>query len=208
MTNPKSGEYVDWLTFIVSETKALVWPAVVLTTVITLRQQISSLVAELGGGLKTAKGGGIELSFGARIDEVEKSLPTAELSQITAPSNIKRIEQITDLSALPPAYIISQAWLRVEEEVGRSVAIPASNSGAGPSLPSIRLLKFAAEQGLIRDDEFRLLNQLRKLRNQAAHSLDPVISLTDALRYDDIANSVVQEMKKRAEARRKGPDIS
>ena len=192
---------MDWITFIVSETKAIAWPTVVLTAVVILKQQISGLIAELGSRLKTAKGGGIELSFGARIDEVEKGLPVAELTQLTAPSNVKRIEAIADLSGLPPAYVISQAWLRVEEEIGRSVAIPVASPTARLSISPVKLLRIAVEQELITNSELNLLDQLRDLRNQAAHSLNPDISLTDALRYDDIANSLVQQVKERALAK-------
>lgn len=198
---------MDWITFIVSETKALAWPSVVLIAVVILKQQISGLISELGSRLKTAKGAGIELSFGAKIDEVEKGLPTAELSHLTAPS-VKRIEQISDLSGLPPAYIISQAWLRVEEEIGRSVTISVPSSTTRLSIPPMKLLKIAIEQKLITKDELLLLDQLRNLRNQAAHSLNPDISLTDALRYDDIANSLVEQVRKRAAAGRRGPSSS
>jgi hypothetical protein len=195
---------VDWVTFIVSETKALAWPAVVLVAVFVLKQQITGLISQLGSRLKTAKGAGIELSFGERIDEVENSLPPAELTQLAGQTNAKRVEEITDLSALPPAYVISQAWLRVEEEIERSVAMPVAISmvsSRARRLSPLRLLSLAADQELITNDEFTILDQLRNMRNQAAHSRNPDISLTDALRYNDIANSIVQQVKERAKAR-------
>jgi hypothetical protein len=40
------------------------------------------------------------------------------------------------------------------------------------------------------DDEAGLLGQLRKLRNEAVHSLDPNITVTDALRYKDLADAL------------------
>jgi hypothetical protein len=162
-------------------------------------------LAEHRSRQQTAKDTGIELSFGARIDEVEKSFPTVELNQPAAPSNAKRIEEITDLSALPPAYVISRAWLRVEDAIARAVANQVASPTTRVSVPPMQLLRIAGDQGLINKDEFHTLNQLRDLRNEAAHSLNPDISLTDALRYDDIADSLVQQIKERTESKRNAP---
>ena len=188
---------MDWATVIVSETKALAWPIVVLTAVLTLRRQISTVITGLGSRLTTAKGGGIELSFGAKIDEIQSTLPTAELAQLSAEDTAKRKNQIDDISMLPPAYIVSQAWLRAEDAIGRAVKMQPIPPNELTMLQGPGFLRVAQKVGLVSKDEFETLNQLRVLRNQAAHFLTPGISLTDALRYDDIANSIIAQIKLR-----------
>jgi hypothetical protein len=39
------------------------------------------------------------------------------------------------------------------------------------------------------------VHRLREMRNLAAHSLDPPITLTDALRYQDMAEVLTQKIK-------------
>jgi len=58
-------------------------------------------------------------------------------------------------------------------------------------------LNLAREQGLLTEDEKPAVDRLREMRNLAAHSVDPGISMTDALRYQDIANVLVEKIKDR-----------
>lgn len=188
---------MDWATFIATLVKSLSWPTVVLIIVIILKQEIKALVTNLGGRLKSAKGAGIELNFGERIDEVQKALPPEDRLQTTVPSN-KRLVDLSDLSALPPAYIVSQAWLTVEAAIQEAMApIAVSHSRTRP-FAAPELLRIARQQSLVTEDEVPSLEELRRLRNLAAHARDPDISLTDALRYNDIAAAVAEQIKARA----------
>jgi hypothetical protein len=193
---------LDWATFIATLVKSLSWPTVILIIIVILKQEIRALVTNLGGRLKSAKGAGIELNFGERIDEVQKTLPPEDRAQMTVPSN-KRLVDLNDLSALPPAYIVSQAWLTVEAAIQEAMLpIAAPHSRVRP-LAAPELLRIARQQSLVTEDEVPSLEELRKLRNLAAHARDPDISLTDALRYNDIAAAVAEQIKARA-ARRGG----
>lgn len=44
---------------------------------------------------------------------------------------------------------------------------------------------------MLTDDEMPAVQRLREMRNLAAHSVDPSITITDALRYYDIANALI-----------------
>src|SRR5262245_17013975 len=89
------------------------------------KHQITDLLRALGSRLLTAKGGGFEFTFGERVDEIEESLPVQELKEITVSfsgvkrveADAQRIEDISDLARLPPPYIVSQAWLRLEQAI-------------------------------------------------------------------------------------------
>jgi hypothetical protein len=41
------------------------------------------------------------------------------------------------------------------------------------------------------------------MRNLAAHSIDPGITMTDALRYQDIADTLIQKIKERSAGKRR-----
>ena len=112
---------------------------------------------------------------------MEENLPKEELNRLSSPSDSDRIENLTNLAALPPAYIISQAWLRIEEQIAQSVNTAVQNTEQRQTIPPSQLLRLARQRELLHSDEFNILDNLRRLRNEAAHSLNPDISLTDAL---------------------------
>jgi len=49
------------------------------------------------------------------------------------------------------------------------------------------------------DDEMPAVERLREMRNLAAHSVDPDITITDALRYHDIANALIQRITQQSD---------
>jgi hypothetical protein len=198
---------LDWLTFLAAVIKALAWPGVVVVALFVLKRNLGDLLRSLGNRLEKAKGAGFELTFGKGIDEVEEALPAAEAKETSAPISSQKIEAVSELAQLPPAYIVSQAWLRLEQTIRDAVETPTAIS------PHIRrssyrvmdALNLARSQELIYSDELPAVEQLRALRNQAAHSVDPGITLTDALRYHDVANALIEQIEKRRRSQRDPP---
>ena len=184
---------LDWLTFVSTIIKSLVWPIVIVVAFLVLKRQIANLLRDLGNRLLTAKGGGFELTFGQRVDQVEEILPATEAKEITASVDAERI---SGLAQLPPPYIVSQAWLRLEQAIREALDYLLPTDPRRPLTPTA-YVDLAREQGLLSDDETPAVNSLRQMRNHAAHSVDPAISMTDALRYQDIADALIQKIKER-----------
>jgi hypothetical protein len=195
---------MDWLTFFSTVIKSLAWPAVVIVALFLLKRKLTDLLRGLGNRLTKAKGGGFEFTFGERVDQVEESLPPSEVKEITLPTadahipeRVKRIESISELSQLPPPYIVSQAWLKLEQAIRDAVVIPSSPQR--PPRSAFDYIDLATRNELLFKDEVPAVQQLRELRNQAAHSIEPAITITDALRYYDIANSLIQKIRERGQ---------
>ena len=194
---------MDWLTFLAAVVKALAWPAVVVVALLVLKRNLGDLLRSLGDRLEKAKGAGIELTFGKGVDQVEEILPASEPKEIVEPITIEKIEAVSGLAQLPPSYIVSQAWLSLEQTFRDAVEIPNR-----PSLNIRRspyrvaeYIDLARHQELLYSDEVPAVEQLRALRNQAAHSVDPGVTNTDALRYHDIANTLIEQIKQRRQSR-------
>jgi hypothetical protein len=170
---------------------------VALVAFLVLKRQITNLLGDLGNRIVTAKGGGIELTFGQRVDQIEEILPATETKEIVAPSDAERIEAISGLAQLPPPYIVSQAWLRLEQAIRERLDYLLPTDARRP-LSATAYLNLAREQGLLTDDERPAVDRLREMRNLAAHSVDPGISMTDALRYQDIADALIEKIKQRS----------
>lgn len=206
---------MDWLTFISTNIKSLAWPAVAIIALFVLKLQLAKLLGVLGNRLQTAKGMGFELTFGQGVDQVEEILPAMDVRESALlttddaerTKSIRRIENISELSRLPPPYIVSQAWLKLEQAIYDTMVtsayiIPRARK---PTLSALDYIDFATRQELLTKDEVSAVQQLRLLRNQAAHSINPDITITDALRYYDIASRLALKIKQRSEAKESGP---
>jgi hypothetical protein len=193
---------VDWLTFLAAMVKALAWPAVVVVALLVLKRNIGDLLRSLGERLEKAKGAGIELTFGKGVDQVEEILPAPEAREITGSISSGRMEAVSAAAHLPPAYIVSQAWLKLDQAIRAAVAVPQQSPGVRRA--AIRITDYieaARRQGILEADEVPGVQQLRELRNQAAHFADPGITITDALRYQDIAEALIEKIEHRSRDR-------
>jgi hypothetical protein len=121
---------LDWLTFLSTDIKSLAWPAAAIFALFVLKRHLIDLLRALGNRLEKAKGAGFELTFGKGVDRVEEILPAPETKEITGRITSDQIESISKLSQLPPSYIVSQAWLRLEQAIRDAVHIPVSSSDA------------------------------------------------------------------------------
>jgi hypothetical protein len=110
----------------------------------------------------------------------------------------QRIETISASTQLPPPYIVSHAWLRLEQAIRETVDTRAITRRGRPPPRSLDYLNLASIQGLLTPDETPAVRRLREMRNLAAHSVDPGITMTDALRYQDIADALIQKIKERS----------
>ena len=121
---------MDWLTFIAADIKSLAWPIAAIVALLALKRHVIDLLRALGNRLQTAKGVGIELTFGKGVDQVEETLPLPDTKKIDAPIDTQRIETVSELSQLPPPYIISQAWIRLEQAIRDTVDVPMKISSS------------------------------------------------------------------------------
>jgi hypothetical protein len=197
---------LDWLTFFATDIKSLAWPIAAIVALFLLKGELRGLVLTLGNRLRSFKGFGVETTFAEAVDQVEELLPPPEAEESAASfsasgrleADAQRIENISELSRLPPTYIVSQAWLRLEQAIREhSDFLLPTNRRLSP----ITYLQLAKEQGLISEDEEPAIQRLREMRNLAVHSVDPNITITDALRYHDIANIVIEKINQRSQAK-------
>jgi hypothetical protein len=172
---------MDWATFVVRIVEAIAWPTVVGFAFWNLRAQFGSLIAKV----RRAKWKDAEVTFGEELDRVEDRLATPPKATGQAPE----LQQLAVEARLPPAYIIQQAWLGIE----RALSEAAKRRGivTGTIVSPKRLVH---ELQLSPEDQ-ALVHQIRKLRNDAVHVFGPTITVTDALRYKDIAESLVRRIE-------------
>ncbi|AOG12125.1 hypothetical protein [Agrobacterium sp. RAC06] len=101
-------------------------------------------------------------------------------------------QKFNELAKLSPSAAVLNAWRDVELELEQSFR----NSG----LPSQEPRRYAFETarqlhtfGVIDTPTMNIINDLRKLRNRAAHLEE--VSITDAFRFETLARDVVKRLR-------------
>jgi hypothetical protein len=150
-----------WLAFAERVIGSTAWPLCVLAAALLFRRPVSRLV-ETAAKIRI---GGFELE--TRLDAINDALaesPGLKTRQISASPLSGELEE---LAALNPAAAIPYAWSKIEQAVREKMRLidPAVNLFLVNNLP--RLL-FKANK--IDRSTFESLNEMRRIRNEAAHS--------------------------------------
>jgi hypothetical protein len=185
---------VDVLNFIASFVASVAWPVVVLILVLVFKEQITKLVNAIKDRMpdvervKTPWGEMVWSSSAVNLvsTEVDASLPGREGSGARGHGE-SRSSVARELARIEPSAGVIHAFLGVEQQVGlylRAVDVPWR-------FTPIQAFRRAPAAPLHLQ---RLVDELAKLRNAAAHGAGDV-SLDSALEYIDSAQRVAEELK-------------
>lgn len=160
---------MDTLTFVSTLAQALAWPAAAIVGLLLLRRPLFGILA----ALRKLKYGDLEASFGERVDTAAdaavKALPP------TAPSEVPTLPQeFVSLAETSPRAAILESWLRVGSAAVaalRRKGIPLGEPKA--EYPPAVVETALRDSKLLSQEQIALLQQLRQIRNRAAHSALP-----------------------------------
>lgn len=202
---------MDTLTFIVRIVEAIAWPVAVGLIFWALRGNIGGLI----GKIRRFKWKDTEVAFSEELDRAEADLaPVALLPPV---ESSPELEKIAAEAQLPPTYIVQQAWLRVERAIDAATkdhAKPSETSADRLRVKRVidkaikdRAISSETSAGRLLNNARRLLDlelspedgnllkQLGTLRNEAVRSPEPNITVTDALRYKDLAEALARRIE-------------
>ncbi len=187
---------MDWLTFISTDIKSLLWPAVAIIALLVLKNELRGFVRTFANRVQSFKGFGVETTFSEAADQVEQFLPAPEAEVITRLED-NAAQRIETFSVLPPAYIVSQSYFKLMRTIIEALK-KRTLPGQGRPRSRADHMRAARAEGLLNDDEISAIDRLRGMRNLATHSTDASISLTDALRYQNMAEILIDAIKLRS----------
>lgn len=172
---------MDWLTFIVELLKATAWPVAAIVIAFLFRRQIRDLLTRI----KKGKIGPAEFEFEQDVRELAEDLTAAVPIEPVPPAEVA-------LASLNPRAAILEVWVKVETVMSRLANSRNVDSRRGRgSLYQARLLYKA---GAITNDDMAMFNDLRVLRNQAAHDEDFSPSVDSAIQYVRLAESLISRL--------------
>ena len=186
-----------WLDFFASAIGSLAWPAFVILLALLFREPVTKLI----GRMKSVEAGGAKAEFGVEVADLAanaKKIETADPA--VAQENDPRLQELLKMATASPTGAIVEAWKDVETAarllVERSeLFISVSETHTWKHdvrrkyiLNTSRLL---GKYGLLPPAEMSTYEELRTLRNKAAHESDQVVTPLSAAQYVRVADKLV-----------------
>ncbi|MGB2058636.1 MAG: hypothetical protein ACPHVS_05475 [Alcanivorax sp.] len=175
--------------YLVRIIEILVWPGVALIALFVLRRPIADLIPML----QRLKYKNLELEFQRDLDKLREETRDARLKTTLPPSDESVVvdldyylQQVRESS---PRNAVIEAWLGLESSaVSTATHFKLMPKRARVSASSA--LKALVTAGVLSDNDMRIINELRFLRNKAVHELSAIISEYEAAKFLEIARDV------------------
>ncbi|WP_192551873.1 hypothetical protein [Pseudomonas sp. IzPS59] len=181
---------MDWLTFTTKIAEALAWPIASIVILVLLRTHIAGLLPLL----KRVKAGPLEAEFERELkvlrDSTDQQLIPAKGSDTLHPVE----EKLYTLAEVSPRSAILECWQHVEIAARKRI-LELDLHEAGPERrPILDAYRSLAKAQVLNAEGLALFNELRTLRNQAAHVDEFYPSKSAALNYISLAKSLILQL--------------
>jgi hypothetical protein len=174
---------MDWLTFTSKIIESLAWPVAAVALVALLRNEIGKLAPFL----KKVKAGPVEAEFEREVKELKASTPDQREITETKQHDPASKSFLFQLASLHPRSAVLETWVRVEASARAVLAAkPVAAGSMATYLPAARLAEPLAQQGILSEPQVTLFHELRRLRNEVAHSQGFEPTYESACAYIDL----------------------
>lgn len=188
------SRYLDGIAKILG---SIAWPVAVVFVLLRFKKELSGLLKRL----KTFKAAGAEAAFAEEVAEAEAEFVSEVRPQEEPPEvSAKTFKEATE----NPRGTILAAWLKVEGAVQRlfydaNLALISSRTSDARTPSSYQLMREIQKASLIDQSYTVLFNDLRALRNQAAHDLDFNPPSDAVVKYVQLSDELIAALSKAIE---------
>jgi len=177
----KGTSIMDWKTFIVDMTGALVWPFVFVAVLIAFRHILRNIAERL----LSFRFRDFEFAFGNQAGKIAENIePSNRIDHL--PSAVD--EKLANLAERSPRAAIIEAWLQVETSLKKlALAHGIENENA----PFLKLIYFLTQKKVLDEKTEQSLRGLIALRNLAVHAPEPELTTQKAIDFIVLANAVL-----------------
>jgi len=178
---------MDWLTFIANLIDSLAWPAVIVVLLFLVKKELPA-IARL---IRKIRYGELEVEFGESAKVVKEKSATvlpepAPNARLSGSSLQEQRDRLAFLSELAPRSAILEAWLQIESaavDLIRKKRLDTFQTLPGPT----RLRDHLRKMEILTPQQVSVFEELRKLRNEAVHSIDAAFDIDAVTNYVDSA---------------------
>lgn len=159
------------------------WPLTVIWVAHSFRGELKALLSRMSH----FKYKDAEAKFESILIEAEANVAAVEQAAtpaLPAPDSISKYHQLRRIAEVSPRAAIMESWVLVEDAAGSAGYVQ------GATIPRVNVLLFVddlVKEGKLPLEASNLIENLRKLRNQASHVSDFRLSQEEADRYIKLA---------------------
>jgi hypothetical protein len=180
------------LQFIASLVGSLAWPAVVFGVALVLRKPLGDLLPLL----QHIRYKDLELEFGKRVEELQaevaEELPAPGEAAATAEPERAALLKLAEIS---PRAAVLEAW-RAVEAAALKAARRLEPDEPGRTMSSYEAIRYLERSGKLDRAIAGPLQELRMLRNEAAHAPEFALRRESALEYASLAERLALHLSR------------
>ena len=182
---------MDWLTFISKLADALAWPLAVVVALILFRAPIIALFPEL----RRLRYKDFEVEFDKEIEAL-KAAAGPELSAGIAETETHREirSRLTTLADIAPNAAVLEAWAQVQTAAKSLIERHGHKLDYDVAEPYRLIQQILERSGLLERRKIKVFQDLRRLRNKAAHADGFDVAPAQAKEYVELAVSLAGYM--------------
>ena len=184
---------MDWKTFIAEIISSIVWPAVVIFLIYHLKDRLAELLPRL----KKLKHKDTELEFSEKLNElaIETEASREEMPVVEKKPEInEQFNFLMKLSDISPRSAVIESY-RVLESASAKAAAKAYPELESKQIFNPMQIQKMLQGKVISKNQVHQFNELRKLRNQAAHMEDFELKHMPIEAYIDIALTLANSLE-------------
>ena len=193
---------MDLLTFIAELAKAFAWPVCVVILAYLFRHSFQALLPTI----KKLKYKEFEADFTKNLEQAEieaqkVSLPTSdEAQQVVVGLREPAVDKYRRLADVSPRAAVIEAWRDVELALSAVATGYDYDDPQFDRYPNIGyVISRLMDEGKLDESARHFLDQLRHLRNQAAHARDVDLNADEAFQFALLAMRIVARVKRNQE---------
>lgn len=184
---------MDWKTFFSQIIDSLAWPAITVFLVVLLQEKITDLLPRL----KKLKHRETEIEFAEGVTELVQEREAQGIEGEELEQNNEYLDQVEFLSRLAeisPRSAVLESFRIVESAAAKKAARVSPDLQNRYMLSPLNLQKFLKGK-VLNKNELHQFDQLRKLRNEAAHAEQFDVRGMPVEAYIDIALSMASRLE-------------
>lgn len=184
---------MDWKTFIAQIVGSIAWPAVVMFLIYQLKDRLAELLPRL----RKLKHKDIELEFSEKLNELAIESEASKedfLESEKRPEINEQFNFLMKLSDISPRSAVIEAYRVLESASAKAAAKAYQEFEAQQIFNPIQIQKMLQAK-VISKNQAHQFNELRKLRNQAAHMEDFELKNMPVEAYIDIALTLANSLE-------------
>ena len=186
---------MDWLTFISKLADAFAWPLAVIAALVLFRAPIIALFP----GLRRLRYKDFEVEFDKEIEALKAAAGpdlNAGIAETDAYRDVR--SRLTTLADIAPNAAVLEAWTQVQGAAKALIERRGHKMDYDVAEPYRLIQQIMERSGILERRKIKIFQDLRRLRNKAAHADDFDVSPAQAKEYVGLAMSLAGYLDKLA----------